>query len=63
MSQLMDKGRRVDTALPGPQQGYQQPSFSQAGETQVEKMSIGGKLSGSVRFQVWPSAEQNTIAR
>lgn len=63
MSQLMDQGRRVDTVLPGPQQGYQQPFFSQVGETQVGKMSTGGKLSGSVRFQVWQSAEQNPIAR
>lgn len=47
MSQLMDQGRRVDTVLPGPQQGYQQPFFSQVGETQVGKMSTGGKLDQS----------------
>lgn len=53
MSKIMDQGRRVDTVLPGFQQGCQLPSFSQAGETQVAKMSIGGKLSGAVRLKGW----------
>lgn len=42
----MDRGRRIDTFLPQSQEDYQQPSFSQAGETQVAKMGTGGKQSG-----------------
>lgn len=59
----MDKEstRRVDTVLPGFQQGYQQPSFSQDGETQVAKMSTGGKPSDQSGFK--GSAEQNPISR